>query len=80
MKSYLFASDMTEEETFLDSFIDSIPSGDLVIVLVNGNINMPRNPLLYTALEKLGFVSGNTIGDNEPFAMFGKKGANSANV
>lgn len=71
---------MTEEEIYLDSFIDGVPAGRTVIVFVNGNVNMPRNPVFYTALEKLGFISGNTIEDNEAFVMFGKKGENSSNV
>lgn len=49
-KAYLFSSLKTEEETFLDTLIDAIPAENVAIVLVNGSVDMPRNPVFYTAL------------------------------
>lgn len=51
-----------------------------VIVFVNGNIGINFSSEVKGALEMIGMDSSIIIGPNEPFAMIGRKGANSAQV
>ncbi|MGZ4034658.1 MAG: putative type IX secretion system sortase PorU2, partial [Bacteroidia bacterium] len=70
-----YSNEATYWRPTIKAFVNIIPAGDYLMAYSQGNANIQMDTTLYQSFRSFGVGGINSVVDDKPFIMFGKKGA-----